>query len=91
MHPRHVAQALHERSSLNLFVVLPQASRAQIDELLDAPIDGYFDEDEEDFSQVLREILAAIQHKAATPIRRHPARLRNQLQGRLAYPRPLQR
>jgi arginine decarboxylase len=65
--PRHVAQALHERSSLNLFVVLPQASRAQIDELLDAPIDGYFDEDEEDFSQVLREILAAIQNKAATP------------------------
>lgn len=68
--PRSQAQvrdALHRRPSLNLFLLLPQASRALIDELLDTQLDAYFDEDEMDYPLVMREVLAAIAQKAATP------------------------
>ena len=58
---------LAQRPHLNLFPVLAQASRASIDELLDLPIEAYFDEQEGDFALVLREILAAVGNKAATP------------------------
>jgi arginine decarboxylase len=62
-----VRAALHQRPSLNLFLLLPQASRSLIDDLLESPLDAYFDEDELDYPLVMREVLAAIHQKAATP------------------------
>ncbi|MEP5763428.1 MAG: aminotransferase class I/II-fold pyridoxal phosphate-dependent enzyme [Halieaceae bacterium] len=62
-----VERCLSRRPHSNLFVCLPQSERDRIDDLLEQPIDAFFDAREEDFSLVLREILAAIKQKAATP------------------------
>ncbi len=62
-----VPRCLQRRPHVNHFVFLPQSERGRIDDLLDEPIDGYLDESEEDFFKVLREVLAAIDHKADTP------------------------
>ena len=64
---QQVERCLLRRPHCNLFVCLPQSERDRIDDLLERPIDGFFDEQEEDFSLVLREITAAIKQKAATP------------------------
>jgi arginine decarboxylase len=62
-----VEHSIRLRPAVNLFVVLAQSSRATIDDLLDYPISAFFDEQEDDYPLVVREILAAIQQKAATP------------------------
>ncbi len=62
-----VPRCLQRRPHVNHFVVLPQSRRGHIDDLLDLPIDGYLDDTEEDFFSALREIVAAIDHKAETP------------------------
>jgi len=65
--PETLARCLYCRPHASLLVVLPHGAHALIDELIERPIDIYLDEEEADFSQILRETLAAIQQKAATP------------------------
>ncbi|MEE4191278.1 MAG: aminotransferase class I/II-fold pyridoxal phosphate-dependent enzyme [Halieaceae bacterium] len=62
-----VPRCLARRPHVNHFVILPQSERGRIDDLLELNIDGYLDDSEEDFFSLLREVLAAIDHKAATP------------------------
>ncbi|MEE4661181.1 MAG: aminotransferase class V-fold PLP-dependent enzyme [Halieaceae bacterium] len=62
-----VPRCLKRRPHVNHFVVLPQTRRGHIDALLDLTIDGYLDDTDEDYFSALREILAAVSQKAATP------------------------
>ncbi len=62
-----VSRCLKRRPHVNHFVVLPQSDRGPIDALIELPVDGYLDDTEEDYFSALREVLAAVEHKASTP------------------------
>lgn len=62
-----VDHCLSRRPHVNVFPVLAQSARAAIDTLLNRPVSAYFDAVESDYALLLREVLAAVQQKAATP------------------------
>lgn len=56
------------RCTANIFIVLPaEAHSSVIDDLIAEPVDAYFDQAEQDFSLVAREITAQLQSKSKTP------------------------
>ena len=62
-----IGRCLSQRPHLDLFPVPDQGASQAIDALLRQPVRACFDTEESDFALVLRELLAAIQRKSATP------------------------